>query len=142
VFIVIPIGFVAFSFASKAVGNPVLITAGIVWAFVFCPAYLVYLCYIAPYFSSRSSYRKSSSLKYPIRYSLSDDVISQESAVGRAEVLWTAFVRARETRDLFLLYINKNLAHVIPKRAFSGENELAEFRGLLRRHLKNVSLRS
>ncbi|MGB6428964.1 MAG: YcxB family protein [Candidatus Acidiferrales bacterium] len=122
-------------------GRPAAAATNLLPLFVILPIAVIIGTYLAPYPGSRSVYKNSASLKNTIQYSFSGDSVTQKSAAGRSEVLWTAYPKARETRDWFLLYTQKRLAHPLPKRAFANENEITEFRDLVRRRVKNASLR-
>jgi hypothetical protein len=128
----------------KAVGTGSLASAAtnLLPLFAILPIAVLAGIYVAPYYTSKSVYKNSVSLKSPIQYSFSDDGVTQKSVTGRGEVLWTAYIKARETRDWFLLYTQKRLAHPLPKRAFANEDEIVEFREMIRRHVPDVSLRS
>jgi YcxB-like protein len=47
---------------------------------------------------------------------------------------WPAFVKKAETNDYFYLYLNSQLALVIPKRIFTSPKEKIEFESLLLAH--------
>jgi YcxB-like protein len=130
-----------FALTAKAVGFAVPFAMGSLWGVLFLPAFLLSMCYVTPYFAAKSLYKNSVNLHNAIHYSFSDDLVTQEMASGRAELLWSAFIRVRETPHLFLFYVQKHLAHPVPKRAFASEQEIAGFRELIRRHVREVSLR-
>jgi YcxB-like protein len=90
---------------------------------------------------SSSSRRRKLSKKVSPSIGLTDDLVTQEMASGRAELLWSTFVRVQETPHLFLFYGQKHLAHPVPKRAFASEQEIVGFRELIRRQVREVSLR-
>jgi hypothetical protein len=52
---------------------------------------------------------------------------------------WPYFPRARETEMSLLLHDEEGRVHIIPKRAFADEVELARARGIIERHVKSVS---
>ena len=65
---------------------------------------------------------------------MSDSGMIFRSAKGTAELNWDAFPRYAETKNLFMLYVQSRLFHVIPKRAFTPEDLLA-FREMLQMRL-------
>jgi hypothetical protein len=111
------------------------------WAVVGPPFFLVMLRYWVPYLSARSTYKNSENFRGAFRYSFSDDGVEGEATTSRSELKWSSFLKVRETPDFFLLFTRKTMAHFVPKRAFPSDSEMAEFRGLVRRHVSNVSLR-
>ena len=52
-------------------------------------------------------------------------------ALVRSECRWGAFLKARETKNLFMLYLNNQVFHLIPKRAFPTAEALGWFRGVV-----------
>jgi hypothetical protein len=111
-----------------------------VWGLLFLPTFLAYFRFGAPYFAARALFDKQPNVKAPIRYLISEDLVIQEMATGRAELRWSIFVRVRETSDLFLLYVQKHVAHPIPKRAFTGGQSISAFRDIVRRQVPRAEL--
>ena|SRR5215510_2634690 len=50
-------------------------------------------------------------------------------------IKWPAFIKFGETRKFFLIYMSKNTCCLIPKRAFTDESQVKEFRELLHRKI-------
>jgi hypothetical protein len=65
-----------------------------------------------------------------INYEITPDVISVKTKTSTAEMTWGTFNRFVETKNVFLLYPNKLVFHIVPKRAFASPHELASFREL------------
>jgi YcxB-like protein len=76
------------------------------------------------------------------RYTFTDAEIRIESRLANAEVKWPAFRQVRESKNYFLLYIAMGLANVLPKRFFSDQASVEEFRSLVRAHVRKVKLRN
>jgi hypothetical protein len=132
------VGAMGFLFAPKADGSSVSSTAAsIACAFGF-PLILLFVCYLNPYLAARSLYKSSANLRSPILWSFSEKLVTHQMATGTAELLWSSFIKARETREMFLLYPQKRLAFPLPKRAFANEQEIAAFRELIRGHVPDV----
>src|SRR5689334_19326341 len=64
--------------------------------------------------------------------------VSFESAIGKSETKWGAYIRSQETQNLFLLYLGARLVEAVPKRAFSTE-QLDEFRELTQKKVQGNS---
>ena len=131
-------GLAGFAFTTRAVGSRIpLIVAGISSA-LFFPAILLSACYVTPYFAAKSLYKNNTNLHSPLQWSFSEKLITQRMATGSAELLWSTFIKVRETRELFLLYPQKHLAYPVPKRAFANKQQIVAFRELVRRHVPDV----
>jgi hypothetical protein len=75
------------------------------------------------------------------RYIFSDDGVQIESKVANASAKWAAYVQIRETRQYFLLFAAPGFANILPKRCFLNESAIAEFRSLVRGHVRRAQLR-
>lgn len=56
-----------------------------------------------------------------VSYTFSDAGLDAQSAVGNSHLAWSAFTRAAETRDFFLLFQNRATALFVPKAAISSQ---------------------
>lgn len=66
------------------------------------------------------------------RYGLSGEGMQVESEKGYANLKWTDLYKTEESKDLFLFFISKQQAHIMPKKYFDLEGAEAE---LLRRFM-------
>ena len=82
--------------------------------------------------AAATSYASHRSLREPLRFTFSADGISARSTLSFGRCSWSAYWRAFETRDAFYLYLSRNLAQIIPKRCFDGEDEVDIFRSMAR----------
>ena len=64
-----------------------------------------------------------------------EEGVDVRDATGEGKLDWKAWMKFRETRQFFLLYPAARLVMLIPKRAFTGQEQIAEFRELLKRKL-------
>ncbi len=76
-------------------------------------------------------FRKLPSWGKPVEYTFEDERITQKSAHSETVMQWETFRTAEELPDWFLLHIGPMVYVPLPKRAFSGEEEMAQFRELL-----------
>jgi hypothetical protein len=73
----------------------------------------------------------------PMEWRFSQERVHLQSPVASSEIEWNAFINYRETDRLFLLYVQSNVAHIIPKRALL-EWQIEELRNLLSSHIKKA----
>ena len=71
-----------------------------------------------------------------ISYEITDGSVVVTTVTSRSEMNWETFTRFRESKNLFMLYAGRYLFYMIPKRAFAGETEAAEFRELAQRRVQ------
>jgi YcxB-like protein len=72
-----------------------------------------------------------------VDWKLADEGVEIQSEVSSTRIRWEAFIKSREDRKVFLLYVQKNSAQFIPKRVLSAE-QLSELRDIVSRHVKKV----
>jgi hypothetical protein len=85
-------------------------------------------------FKLRRDFRKHPNFARECQVHVDDDGLRSQSDVSTGETKWEAFVKFRETPNLFMLYLGGRMSKVIPKRAFAA-SQVEEFRELLRRKL-------
>lgn len=61
-----------------------------------------------------------------------EDGFHVEGRSGRAFVKWSAIVEVRETNEHLFLFVDRMLAYVVPKRAFTSADECAAFADYVR----------
>ena len=76
-----------------------------------------------------------------ISYRFSEVGIHVESPVAKSDLQWTAFRNVIEMRSAFLLLSGASLAHILPKRCFASEADIAAMRSMLRVHFPEAKLR-
>ena len=88
------------------------------------------------YYGAWNLARSKPSALQPVTYEFSPDGISHIGPETSGRAAWTTYLRIRETPEQFLLYVQGQLANVLPKRAFQSEAEVQLFRELVREHFR------
>jgi hypothetical protein len=93
--------------------------------------YIVF-SFINPYLQA-NRIGKNERLISPVNYEAYEDHILIRNKFGESKMDWGTFQKYIDTKDLFLLIYstNKNMFQLIPKRAFSSEEDEESFRKLL-----------
>ena len=84
-----------------------------------------------PYIIHRRIYHRNPQLFEIRKVTFTDDGVKSEKATGNIEAKWSSFEKFKETKNLFLTYQSKDVVGMVPKRAFSSSDEIAQFRNLL-----------
>lgn len=115
------------------------LTEGRAFAFMLLAWFVVCLAFftIRPLWIRRD-FRGHPNFSRPQTVQVDESGVSFESAIGKSETKWGAYIRSRETQNLFLLYLGARLVEAVPKRAFSIE-QLDEFRELTQRKIQGNS---
>lgn len=108
------------------------------WVVVACLLYMGFSFGIYHPYKCRREYAQRKGLKRPVEFEASDAGI--HSIVEATETLtpWNEFHKWREGRRIFLLYLSDTTYHMVPKRFFATVGDIEEFRGLLKKHIKEV----
>lgn len=64
-------------------------------------------------------------------YTFTKGGVHCESKGKSFDLPWTNIYKVTEIKDMFLVYINKESAFIVPKRCFASENDILEFRNNL-----------
>jgi len=106
------------------------------WLLLVFTVYIVMHCMIILPVRWKRIYRQQQSLQRPYSLEITDQGISSQSENVQGTNDWSDYVRWKEGYGVFLLYWSDNLFQVIPVRFFSGEEEIEEFRNILRHKVK------
>jgi hypothetical protein len=71
-------------------------------------------------------------LHHPITIEVNEEVLKIKTINSESSIQWQLYTKAVETKSLFMLYEAKMLFYMIPKRAFRSDEQVEEFRELLR----------
>ena len=84
-----------------------------------------------PYIIHRRIYHRNPQLFEMRTVTFTDEGVKSEKATGNIEAKWSSFEKSKETKNLFLTYQSKNVVGMVPKRAFSSPEDIAQFRNFL-----------
>lgn len=84
-----------------------------------------------PFLIHRRIYNRNPRLFGMKTVTFDDDGIKSDGAMGRVERGWNAFEKFSETNNLFITYLTRDVVGIVPKRAFSSPEAVAQFRDLL-----------
>lgn len=112
-----------------------MILTGKFSAGIFLPS-LPFIAVLMNLYGVRSSAKKSfENLKGKIQWSFSDEGFKTFTAVGTSENNWEGLEEIKETNNDFLLFIQKPIFIIIPKRCFQNESDILEFKQIVERNL-------
>jgi hypothetical protein len=110
---------------------------GFLILFVLPPSILVivglifYFLLLRPYVKARAFVRHGETPS-PIRYNFSQTGIDVNDAHSQAHHDWAAVSTAKQTANLFVLYLSGPSSLVLPKRCFTSAEEIASFQDLVK----------
>jgi hypothetical protein len=100
-----------------------------------------WLCIVAsPYRVAKRLMMTSTQFSSPITYTFSSQGIHSTGIHSSSDISYAALWSVRETKSLFLLYLNANSALVIPKRFFKNAIQQDDWRVLVEQRIAPKSI--
>lgn len=90
------------------------------------------------YWNSRLNYKSNARIRERITYSFTEDLLEIKGESFNTQMTWEKMFKVTESKDLILLWQNRQLANVIPKKYLNSE-QLKELKALI---LKIPNLRT
>ena len=82
---------------------------------------------------ARRLHSQQKDLAFPFTYTWDSEFLECKGISGQARRPWTNYVRVKENNEFILLYHADNLFEVFPKRWFSNQAQMEEFRRFAKR---------
>jgi ABC-type multidrug transport system fused ATPase/permease subunit len=101
--------------------------------FIICAIPFVFLA--ASYFSLRKLARKLAKATEETHFTFSENEVEINSSSRSTKTSWKNYEKIQETKEDFVCYLNNYTFHPIPKNSFKNEQQLNEFRELVREKL-------
>jgi YcxB-like protein len=98
---------------------------------IFLGVFFLFLAWLQPRLAARKIILR------PIDWRLSDEGVQIRTSVAATDIRWEAYLKYKEGKKVFLLYVQKGQAQFIPKRVLS-ESETVELRNLISAHVKKA----
>lgn len=73
------------------------------------------------------------------KISLTEDGIIEESELAKSTIKWEAIKSVEGTKELILIFLESNVALVIPKRDFEIESDIEKFLAIINKKTNDVS---
>lgn len=67
----------------------------------------------------------------PRKLNISEAGILSDGPQGHIETPWSRYVRFRETKRLFMLYLSNDVKGIVPKRVFQDPAQMNSFRAFV-----------
>ena len=80
-------------------------------------------------------YRHTPTWRQEQTHEFSEEGVRMSNALSNSLMQWDAFVDVVETKEFFLLYSSRSMAHFLPKRAITTPDQLRDLRVLLEAEL-------
>lgn len=99
-------------------------------------AFPVNILWLAPRLAARNQFKKQPLAHHPATLTVTSEAMQWRTADASSETRWAGFIRWIESKNEILLYPQRSIFLIIPKRAFSP-NQLPELRSRLRENVKD-----
>ncbi len=91
--------------------------------------------YLINQFSIKRGWSNSHLIKDETVIDVDDEELTTTTPLLRSTLKWAGYTHWKETSNLFLVYQSANCSNLFPKRAFINNEQIDEFRELLRSKL-------
>ena len=85
--------------------------------------FMMIITLISVLYSYRTNQEKWGKCKIEVK----EEGLFAQSPLAKSEIKWSAVGAIKKKRNVLYMYITKQMAYVIPKRAFTNESEFAKF---------------
>lgn len=85
-------------------------------------------------------YKSDQLIKRDITYTFSSEGVIQITRKSNNRFDWIDFLKAQEYEELFLMYLSRNKAIVLPKRFFRSKTQMENFKHLVSDHINETEL--
>ncbi len=107
--------------------------------------YVIFLCFgmlffLFPYRAAKRQYRSQQYFRERILCRVSDNGFRLEGSGFSTEIAWALMHNVYETKTAFLIYHTPRLAWILPKRFFTGQHEIEDWKKFVKAHLPNPKL--
>ena len=92
--------------------------------------------WILPIFSSYRQWKSNPNIQGTHTVELDEQGYRANSPNGHTELRWSAFLKWKENRHLFLLYGHPRIAQILPKHFFANQVDLEAARQLFATHIQ------
>lgn len=100
-------------------------------------AFLVFLQFLVILFSYRPSKNKGILTEHVIR--LADHGVVEETAFGSTTTTWAGIPKVSQNRRYIFVYVEQNMAHIIPKASFPSATDASSFVDAVRSRVNAAS---
>ncbi|MFD2245248.1 YcxB family protein [Pontibacter ruber] len=83
------------------------------------------------YSQSNRNYTSTSTVHEPIVYTFSDTGMHIKGKSFESDLNWNIIHKVKETKELFLFYQNNMAANLVPKSAFTSQEQISALRELI-----------
>ena len=116
ILVLVLVGFYLYDEAGVA---PWVLVGGILGFLGFYIVFLKYKC--------AKIYRQQRNLQIPFQFSWDNEGIYMKNDMGEGRIKWSDFIKHKQNKSLILLYHSDVLFNIVPKPAFTDEQQLSDF---------------
>ena len=102
--------------------------------------YLIYFAIIGlwsllPLLQAWLTWKGNPHVRGEIQCEINDDGVKMKTPTSDSFNKWESFIKTKETRNLFLLFLSKHLVYMVPKRTLQDEAQIQELRALIKQKI-------
>jgi hypothetical protein len=129
------LGVAVFAMADSFLGHRQSLTDPKTWILPGVLAYLAFIAFIWIPRKVRRSYFQRKDLHHDISMVVTNDGIASRSEQGYSMKPWSDYLKWKEGKSVFLLYLSDHMFQMIPKRFFAVHKDVDAFRSMVRQSI-------
>lgn len=132
ILLLMPLALILFTVMEQRTGGPTPFLAKELWGALLIPAGLVLLMYLSIYNSARKQWARAPEIREPRKMTITEKGFDARGETFSGTSEWVNIAGGERYGDLCLLRTRQGLYYLVPKRSFSGDDELQEFFSFVR----------
>ncbi|WP_170138910.1 YcxB family protein [Oceanobacillus chungangensis] len=92
-------------------------------------------------FRTQKEYKSDRLIKSDLSYTINKEGINQKVRKSNNYIEWEDIYKFYEKKDMFLAYVSRNKAIILPKRYFNTYDEIVTLKNLVRERLKEKKIK-
>ena len=129
------LGLTAFVTVASFVGHRQSLADPKAWILPGILAYLAFVAFVWVPGKVRRSYSQRKDFQHEIRMMVTSAGIEARTEQGYSEKPWSDYLKWKEGKSVFLLYLSDQLFQIVPKRFFVARGDIDTFRGVIRQSI-------
>ena len=129
------LGLLILAMAASFLGRRQSLTDPMVWILPGILAYLVFIAFVWVPRKVRRSYSQRKDFQHEISMMVTSAGVEARTEQGYCVKPWSDYLKWKEGKNVFLLYLSDQLFQIVPKRFFAAREDIDAFRNVIRQSI-------
>jgi hypothetical protein len=129
------LGLVVFAMADSFAGGRQSLTDPTIWILPGLLAYLAFIAFVWVPRKVRRSYSQRKDFRHEISMMVTSAGVAARTEQGNSVKPWSDYLKWKEGKSVFLLYLSDHMFQIVPKRFFAAHEDIDAFRNVIRQSI-------